>query len=221
MLRRLHSVQPSSFKFTASNLKWVKNQIKKYPQGRQASAVIPVLWRAQEQEGWISRPAIECVAEILKMAPIRVFEIASFYYMFQLSPVGKIAHIQVCGTTPCMLRNSEELISVCKEKISKRSHEISEDGNLSWEEVECLGACANAPACQIGKDYYEDLSKESFLKLLDDLLAGKIPRPGSQIDRFSSEPSSGCTSLKGKKEKKFNASIEAALNLKDTISRIG
>ena len=220
MLRRLHSAQPSTFKFTASNLKWVKNQIKKYPQGRQASAVIPVLWRAQEQEGWISRPAIECVAEILKMAPIRVFEIASFYYMFQLSPVGKIAHIQVCGTTPCMLRNSEDLIRLCKERISKRPHEISEDGNLSWEEVECLGACANAPACQIGKDYYEDLSEESFLKLIDDLLAGKIPRPGSQIDRFSSEPRSGCTSLKGKKEKEFNASIEAALNLKDTISRI-
>jgi NADH-quinone oxidoreductase subunit E len=188
MLRRLHDVQPESFEFSSKNLKWVKTQIIKYPDNRQASAVIPLLWRAQEQEGWLSKPAIECVAHLLKMAPIRVFEVASFYFMFQLKPVGKIAHIQVCGTTPCMLCDSEDLIAVCKQKIASEPHVISDDGKLSWEEVECLGACANAPVAQIGKDYYEDLTADGFSKLIDELLLGKVPISGSQIGRFASEP---------------------------------
>ena len=220
MLRRMHPEQPKGFKFTPKNMIWVKAQIKKYPKGRQASAVIPVLWRAQEQEGWISQPAIECVAKILKMAPIRVFEIASFYFMFHLSPVGSVAHIQVCGTTPCMLRNSEEIINLCKEHISSKAHSLSDDGKFSWEEVECLGACANAPVCQIGKDYYEDLSKDSFLEILDELVSGRVPKPGSKIKRFASEPKGGLTSLKGKKENKLNASVARAVNLRDTIKRI-
>tara|TARA_Y100001968_G_C19240638_1_gene659233 strand:- start:132 stop:785 length:654 start_codon:yes stop_codon:yes gene_type:complete len=216
----MHPEQPDRFRFTTKNLSWVKNQIKKYPVGRQASAVIPVLWRAQEQEGWVSRPAIESVAEILKMAPIRVFEIASFYYMFHLSPVGSVAHFQVCGTTPCMLRNSEDLITVCKKRISHEPNSLSKDKKFSWEEVECLGACANAPVCQIGKDYYEDLSKETFLGVIEALDRGQLPKPGSQIARFASEPNGGLTSLKGKKKNKLNASVTRAIALKDSIKRI-
>ena len=158
-IRRLHTTQPDSFNFTDENLLWAKKQIKKYPAGRQASAVIPILWRAQEQEGWLSKPAIESVGELLEMPFIRVLEVASFYFMFQLAPVGSIAHIQVCGTLSCMICGAEDLISVCKEVISEKPHELSKDGKLSWEEVECLGACTNAPMVQIGKDFYEDLTE--------------------------------------------------------------
>ena len=220
MLRRLNLVQPEKFEFTPKNLKWIKTQVSKYPEGRQASAVIPVLWRAQEQEGWLSKPAIETVANILEMAPIRVFEIASFYFMFQLSPVGSIAHIQICGTTPCMLCEAEDLIQVCKDKISQKPHQVSLDGKLSWEEVECLGACANAPVAQIGKDYYEDLTSEKFSDLLEELLLGKVPRPGSQSGRFSSEPQDNLTTLKGKADEKSNASVSLSIHLNDTLKRI-
>ena len=220
MLRRMHSVQPDNFEFTPNNLAWVFEQIKKYPSGRQASAVIPVLWRAQEQEGWVSQPAIECVANILKMAPIRVFEVASFYFMFQLKPVGSIAHIQICGTTPCMLCESEDLIAICKEKIALEPHSLSKDGTLSWEEVECLGACSNAPVAQVGKDYYEDLSTKSFLKLIKELRAGEVPLPGSQNGRFSSEPKDDLTTLNGKFDNMTNGSVSKAMELKDTIKRI-
>ena len=125
MLRRISKDQPETFVFTKSNLSWAKKQISKYPKGRQQSAVIPLLYRAQEQEGWISKPAIEFIAKMLKMAPIRVYEVASFYFMFHLSPVGKKAHIQVCGTTPCMLRGSEKLIEICKQKISKNQKNLA------------------------------------------------------------------------------------------------
>ena len=220
MLRRLHPNQPDSFEFTTKNSKWAKAQLKNYPEGRQASAVIPLLWRAQEQEGWLSKPAIECVAKLLSMAPIRVFEVASFYFMFQLQPVGEVAHIQICGTTPCMLCDSEDLIAICKEKISPEPHVLSKDGKLSWEEVECLGACANAPVAQIGKDYYEDLSSKNFTDLIEQLVAGKVPRVGSQIGRFASEPRENLTSLNGKTQNKCNASVAQALALDDTIKRI-
>ena len=220
MLRRLHSVQPESFQFTEKNLEWVNAQIQKYPHGRQASAVIPLLWRAQEQEGWLSQPALECVAKLLGMDAIRVFEVASFYFMFQLKPVGKVAHIQVCGTTPCMLCESEDLISVCREAISPEPHCISKDGKLSWEEVESIGACANAPVAQIGKDYYEDLSVQSFRSIINDLISGVVPLPGSQKNRFSSEPQEKLTSLTGVLENKFNASVAKAIELGDTIKRI-
>ncbi|HEX9857912.1 MAG TPA: NADH-quinone oxidoreductase subunit NuoE, partial [Paracoccaceae bacterium] len=148
MLRRLHHTQPASFAFTPANLEWAKGQITKYPEGRQASAIIPLLWRAQEQEGWLSRLAIEHVADMLGLAYIRALEVATFYFMFQLQPVGRIAHIQICGTTSCMICGAEELIAVCREKIADKAHTLSADGKFSWEEVECLGACTNAPMAQ-------------------------------------------------------------------------
>jgi NADH-quinone oxidoreductase subunit E len=187
-----------------------KKQISKYPKDRQQSAVIPLLYRAQEQEGWISKPAIEFIAKMLKMAPIRVYEVASFYFMFHLSPVGKKAHIQICGTTPCMLRGSEKLIEICKQKISKNQKEPCSKGKLSWEEVECIGACSNSPVVQIGSDYYEDLSEESFSNLLDNLIAGD-PEPGSQKKRFSSEPEGFFNSTKIKIEENSNASVKLFL----------
>ena len=210
MLRRISKDQPETFVFTKSNLSWAKNQISKYPKGRQQSAVIPLLYRAQEQEGWISKPAIEFIAKMLKMAPIRVYEVASFYFMFHLSPVGKKAHIQICGTTPCMLRGPEKLIEICKQKISKNQKEPCSNGKLSWEEVECIGACSNSPVVQIGSDYYEDLSEESFSNLLDNLIEGD-PEPGSQKKRFSSEPEGFFNSSKVKIEENKNASVKLFL----------
>ena len=210
MLRRIDKDQPETFVFTKSNLSWAKKQISKYPKDRQQSAVISLLYRAQEQEGWISKPAIEFIAKMLKMAPIRVYEVASFYFMFHLSPVGKKAHIQVCGTTPCMLRGSEKLIEICKQKISKNQKEPCSKGKLSWEEVECIGACSNSPVVQIGSDYYEDLSEESFSNLLDNLIEGH-PEPGSQKKRFSSEPEGFLNSTKVKIEENNNASVKLFL----------
>jgi len=196
-LRRLHHEQPESFAFTPANAEWAKGQIAKYPEGRQASAVIPLLWRGQEQEGWVTRPMIEEVARILEMEPIRVLEVATFYFMFQLRPVGSVAHIQVCGTTSCMICGAEDLIAVCREKIAPKPHELSEDGKFSWEEVECLGACSNAPMAQIGKDYYEDLTAARFGEIIDELAAGRVPVPGPQNGRWASEPLGGVSSLFG------------------------
>ncbi len=158
-VRRLHPEQPHGFAFSPENLAWAKETISKYPPGKEASAVIPLLWRAQEQcGGWLPEPALRVVADMLGMAHIRAYEIATFYTMFQLSPVGSKAHVQVCGTTPCMLRGSGALIDVCKRRIAEHPHELSRDGAFSWEEVECLGVCANAPMIQISKDTYEDLT---------------------------------------------------------------
>ncbi|MDW4548185.1 NADH-quinone oxidoreductase subunit NuoE [Defluviimonas sp. D31] len=222
MLRRLHPVQPDNFAFTPANLAWAEGQISKYPEGRQASAVIPLLWRAQEQEGWLSRAAIEHVADMLGLAHIRALEVATFYFMFQLQPVGSVAHIQICGTTSCMICGAEDLIKVCKEKIAPQAHQLSADGKFSWEEVECLGACTNAPMAQIGKDYYEDLTAESFAKLLDDMAAGKVPVPGPQNGRYASEPLSGLTSLTEYEagKAKYNASAGLATDIGDTLKRI-
>jgi NADH-quinone oxidoreductase subunit E len=222
MLRRLHKEQPESFAFTPENRAWAEAQITKYPEGRQASAIIPLLWRAQEQEGWLSRPAIEHVAQMLGMDFIRALEVATFYFMFQLQPVGSVAHVQVCGTTSCMICGAEDLIGVCREKIAPNPHELSADGKLSWEEVECLGACANAPMAQIGKDYYEDLTAESFAQMLDDLVAGKVPAPGPQNGRYASEPVSGLTSLQAHDKGRMprNASVQLASDLGDTVKRI-
>lgn len=195
-VRRLYSDQPPSFAFTAENLAWAKATIDKYPQGKQASAVLPLLWRAQEQhDGWLPEPAIRYVADMLGMAYIRVYEVATFYTMFQLAPVGRKAHVQVCGTTPCMLRGAEDLIKVCKSKIHHDPHHLSADGNFSWEEVECLGSCANAPMVQIWKDTYEDLTPELFEKLLEGFAKGQAPKPGSQIGRTASCPAGGTTTL--------------------------
>ncbi len=195
-VRRLHPDQPPSFAFTPENLAWAKETIAKYPPGKEASAVLPVLWRAQEQhDGWLPEPAIRYVADMLGMAYIRVLEVATFYTMFQLAPVGTKAHVQVCGTTPCMLRGAEDLIAVCKAKIHPEPHHLSADCNFSWEEVECLGSCANAPMVQIWKDTYEDLTPDLFEKLLEGFSKGNWPKPGSQIGRTASCPEGGPTTL--------------------------
>lgn len=195
-VRRLHPDQPSSFAFSPENLDWAKLTIAKYPAGKQASAVIPLLWRAQEQHhGWLPEPAIRYVADMLGMAYIRVYEVATFYTMFQLAPVGRKAHVQVCGTTPCMLRGSEAIKEVCKRRIHEDPHHLSADGNFSWEEVECLGACANAPMVQIWKDVYEDLTPALFEAVLEGFEKGNPPKPGSQIGRQASSPAGGPTTL--------------------------
>ena len=196
-VRRLAEKQPDSFAFSEANLTWAKKEITKYPEGRQASAVIPLLWRAQQQEGWVTEPAIRVVADMLDMAYIRVLEIATFYTMFLLAPVGSVAHIQVCGTTPCWLRGANDLKDVCRHRIGHEQLQVSDDGRFSWEEVECLGACVNAPLVQIGADTYEDLTKASFEKLLDDLRHGRFVRPGTQIDRTNSAPIGGPKTLTG------------------------
>lgn len=196
--------QPAEFSFTKENQIWVKNTIEKYPVGREQSAVIPLLMRAQEQDGWVTRAAIEHIAQILSMAYIRVLEVATFYTQFQLKPVGTKAHIQVCGTTPCMLRGSDELIKVCQKKIHHEPFTTNQDGTLSWEEVECLGACVNAPMIMIFKDTYEDLTAERLEEIIDAFEAGKGSEiaVGPQNNRQSSEPISGLTSLLEDEEKR-------------------
>lgn len=193
-VRRLADQQPESFEFTQENLAWLEKQIAKYPDGRQASAVVPALWQAQKQNNyWLPQKAIEKVAETLGMPKIRVLEVATFYTMFNLEPVGKF-YIQLCGTTPCMLCGSDDLIKVLERRVGPQ-RKVTADGLFSWLEVECLGACCNAPMVQINDDYYEDLTAESFEKLLDDLAAGRPVKIGSQKGRESSEPEGGLTSL--------------------------
>jgi NADH-quinone oxidoreductase subunit E len=193
-VRRLAEEQPEGFEFTPENKAWAEKEIAKYPAGRQASAVLALLWRAQKQSGyWLSRPAIEKVAAILDMPNIRVFEVATFYTMFNLAPVGR-HYIQLCGTTPCMLCGAEDLKTVCRKRIGEQGH-VTTDGLFSWREVECLGACCNAPMVQINDDYYEDLTAETFAGLLDNLAEGRPVRSGSQIGRVSSEPVGGLTAL--------------------------
>src|SRR5438128_519733 len=198
------AIQPKSFVFTVENLDWAKGEIAKYPEGRQASAILALLWRAQEQAGgWLPQKAIEHVADLLGMPKIRALEVATFYTMFNLAPVGQF-HVQLCGTTPCVLRGADKLIKLCRDRIGEPL-EVTADGKLSWIEVECLGACVNgpvaqitcvdAPAAQANYDYYEDLSPESFTKILDDLLAGKTVKPGPQVARQLSAPSGGPTTL--------------------------
>ena len=193
-VQTVSAIQPDSFEFTQENNVWVKQQIAKYPEGKQASAAIPLLWRAQEQhDGWLPEAAINKIAKMLEMAPIRVMEVATFYTMFNLAPVGKF-FIQLCGTTPCLLRGSDELVEVLKKRIGGQN-ELSSDGLFSWLEVECLGACANAPMVQINQEYFEDLNAENFTKLLDDLEAGRDVTPGPQNGRSCSCPEGGATSL--------------------------
>src|ERR1700694_840142 len=195
-VRRLAAadLQPKDFAFTAENLDWAKSELTKYPGGRQASAVIPVLWRAQEQAGgWVPEAAIRYVADFLNMAYIRVLEVATFYTMFNLEPIGRF-HVQLCGTTPCMLRGAEELKQICHQRIGEQQH-VTADGMFSWVEVECLAACVNAPMVQINYDFYEDLNPEIFSRILDELAAGQIPAPGPQIARQFSAPIGGPTTL--------------------------
>jgi NADH-quinone oxidoreductase subunit E len=193
-------LQPKEFAFTAENLAWAQRQIAKYPPGRQQSAIIPLLWRAQEQNGgWLPEAAIRAVADLLEMAYIRALEVATFYTMFLLQPCGRKGHVQVCGTTPCMLRGAEALFEVCRRRIHHDPLHVSANGDFSWEEVECLGACVNAPMVLIGGDTYEDLTRESFEAVLDGLAAGNKPKPGPQIDRQLSAPIGGPTTLRSMK----------------------
>jgi NADH-quinone oxidoreductase subunit E len=193
-VRRLAGDQPETFEFTPQNVAWLEKQIAKYPDGRQASAVVPALWQAQKQNNyWLPQKAIEKVAELLDMPKIRVLEVATFYTMFNLEPVGKY-YIQLCGTTPCMLCGSDDLIRLLERRVGPQ-RKVTEDGLFSWLEVECLGACCNAPMVQINDDFYEDLTVESFGRLLDDLAAGRPVKTGSQTGRVSSEPAGKLTSL--------------------------
>jgi NADH-quinone oxidoreductase subunit E len=194
-VRRLDANQPKDFVFSAENEIWAQQQVAKYPEGRQASAVIPILWRAQKQNnGWLSEPALRCVGDMLDMPYIRVYEVATFYTMFNLSPVGE-KFVQVCTTTPCWLRGSDEVVVICKKRIHEKEKTLSVDGKFSWMEVECLGACVNAPMVQINDDFYEDLDGPKMQAILDQLEAGKTPEPGPQNDRTSSEPEGGATTL--------------------------
>jgi NADH-quinone oxidoreductase E subunit len=188
-------VQPVSFTFSEANLAEAKKHIAKYPQGRQASAVMPLLWLAQYQEGWVSRVAMDVIAGMLEMAPIRVYEVATFYTMYNLKPVGKHL-IQVCRTTPCWLRGSDGITDACKKKLGIGLKETTKDGKFTLVEVECLGACVNAPMVQVNDDFYEDLTPQSMEKLLDELAAGRAPKVGPQISRLNSAPEGGMTTLK-------------------------
>ncbi len=199
--RRLAKDQPKDFSLSPASIKEIKYWLKKYPKGRERSALIPALWIAQKQAGgWLPEPALRAVGEYLSMPYIRVYEVATFYTMFNLAPVGE-HHIQICGTTPCWLRGAGDLKKLCEKRIGPKGS-VSKDGKFSWVEVECLGACANAPMAQIsnsdGDDYYEDLSVESLEKIMEDLAAGKKIKPGPQNKRFSSEPEGGAIALASK-----------------------
>ncbi len=189
-VRRLAAVQPPGFAFTAASEVEVERWLAKFPPHRRQSASIPLLWLAQKQEGWVSEPAIRAVAERLGMPVIRVLEVATFYTMFQLEPVGRAALIQVCGTTPCALRGAGELMDRCRRDIGPKDR-LSADGLFTWQEVECLGACANAPMAQINDRYFEDLTADDMGAVIAEFRAGGAPEPGSRTGRTSSEPQGG------------------------------
>ena len=187
-IKKISKEQPDKFEFTLDNLEKVKKIIKKYPDGKQQSAVMPLLYLAQKQNNnWIPLAAIKYIGKLLEVPYIKVYEVATFYTMYNLTPVGH-HFIQVCTTTPCMIRGAYKLVEACKEKISRNENELSKDKSCSWMEVECLGACVNAPIIQINDDYYEDLDKEKTLKIIDQILKGENPKPGSYRGRINTEP---------------------------------
>ena len=187
-LRRPSKEQPENFDFNPASLEAAKSIIAKYPKDKQQSAVMALLYIAQKQNSnWIPLAAMKCIGKFLDMPYIKVYEVATFYSMYNLAPVGK-HFIQICTTTPCMIRGAYKLVEACKEKISKNENELSKDQSCSWMEVECLGACVNAPMLQINDDYYEDLDKEKTLKILDKILTGETPKPGSYRGRLNNEP---------------------------------
>ncbi|MET0181357.1 MAG: NADH-quinone oxidoreductase subunit NuoE [Caulobacterales bacterium] len=188
-VRRLAKEQPASFAFSDATMAQARWWMSKYPPERKASAVLPILWLIQKQEGWVSEPAIRATAELLGMAQIRVLEVATFYTMFHLQPVGK-HHLQVCGTTPCMLRGSEDLKNLCRSRFGDQ-FEVSADGLFSWEEVECVGACVNAPVVAIHDYYHEDLTPAALEQLIETLSSGGDVQPGSAIGRRNSAPEGG------------------------------
>ena len=187
-LRRPSKEQPENFDFNPASLEAAKSIIAKYPKDKQQSAVMALLYIAQKQNSnWIPLAAMKCIGKFLDMPYIKVYEVATFYTMYNLAPVGK-HFIQICTTTPCMIRGAYKLVEACKEKISENENELSKDQSCSWIEVECLGACVNAPMLQINDEYYEDLDKEKTLKILDKILTGETPKPGSYRGRLNNEP---------------------------------
>lgn len=186
--------QPATFAFTPENLEKAKAHIAKYPAGRQRSATMPLLDLAQRQEGWVSKAAMDAIAEMLDLPPMRVYEVATFYTMYKLAPVGK-HHIEVCTNVACMLRGSDAIVDACSEHLGIGVGETTKDGAFSLAEAECLGACVNAPMIQIGDHYYEDLDKDSMKAIIDALKRGEAPKPGSQIGRQTSAPAGGLTTL--------------------------
>ena len=187
-LRRPAKIQPENFEFNSSSLEAANKIVSKYPKGKQQSAVMALLYIAQRQnDNWIPLEAMKYIAKFLKMPYIKVYEVATFYTMYNLSPVGKY-FVQVCTTTPCMIRGANQLVEACKEKISENECELSNDKSCSWMEVECLGACVNAPMMQINDEYYEDLNKEKTLEILDTILKGDTPKGGSYRGRVNNEP---------------------------------
>ncbi len=193
------NTEPKKFEFSADNLKMAKKYIAKYPEGRQASAVKSLLYLAQYQEGWVSQDAMDYVANMLSMPAMRVYEVANFYTMFHLKPVGKHV-INICRTTPCWLRGSDDITHTCKSKLGIDIGETSQDGMFTIKEAECVGACVNAPVVIIDDEYYEDLDATSMGKIIDDLKSGKEPRKGSQKGRMTSAPEGGLTTLNKKKK---------------------
>ena len=187
-LRRIAKEQPENFEFTSESLAEAKKIIDKYPKGKQQSAVMSLLYIAQKQhDNWIPLSAMKYIGKLLEMPYVKVYEVATFYTMYNLSPVGK-HFVQVCTTTPCMIRGAYKIVEACKEKISENENEFVKENNCSWMEVECLGACINAPMMQINENYYEDLDKEKALKILDEVISGKTPKHGSFRGRLNSEP---------------------------------
>ena len=187
-LKKVHDKQPSEFKFSEKNLRYAENILKKYPDKNKKSAVMPLLYLVQKQNSnWIPLIAIKYIAKYLSMPYISVYEVATFYTMYNLAPVGKY-YVQVCTTTPCLLRGADKIVKICKEKISPNESEVSKEGNCSWIEVECLGACVNAPMMQINDDYYEDLDEKSTSEIFDSLIKDKPLKPGSYRDRKNTAP---------------------------------
>ena len=187
-LKKISKDQPKDFQFSENSLKAANDILKNYPKGQEQSAVMALLYIAQKQNNnWIPLSAMKYVAKFLNMPYIKVYEVATFYSMYNLSPVGEY-FVQVCTTTPCMIRGAYKLVEACKEKISESENTLSQSGKCSWIEVECLGACVNAPMMQINDDYYEDLDKEKTLKILDKILKGDKPKPGSYRGRVNNEP---------------------------------
>jgi len=198
-LKKIHNQQPESFEFTKENKEVAKNILKKYPENRKKSAVMPFLYLAQRQnKNWIPLTAMKYIAKYLEMPYIKVYEVATFYTMYNLAPVGKY-FVQVCTTSPCLIRGADKVVKICKEKISKDENTLSENKLCSWLEVECLGACVNAPMMQINDDYYEDLDENNTIEILDSLLADKPIKPKSFRNRTSSAPEKDRPILNGDK----------------------
>ena len=198
-IKKIHKEQPETFKFNDKSMEAANKIVSNYPDGKQQSAVMALLYIAQRQnDNWIPLQAMKYIAKFLDMPYIKVYEVATFYSMYNLSPVGKY-FFQICTTTPCMLRGAYDLVKVCKNKISEKENVLSDDGKISWMEVECLGACVNAPMMQVNEDYYEDLNDKKLEEIIETIYQNKIPKPGSYSGRINTEPVNNRKTLLGNK----------------------